>query len=269
MDISIIIVNYHAKGLVRECVKSVIRSAPKCSYEIIVVDNGCESGLAELLKSRFPSVVYVGLKKNYGFSGGVNAGIALATGTYILVSNMDITVLPGSLDTLYGYMEKNPDIGIVGPRLLNPDRTVQQSYYRFHTLMTPVYRRLASSSWIPGSTQNLSHFLMKDCDVSEGMDVDWLLGAALFVRRSSLNKVGLMDSKRFFLYFEDTDWCRRFWQKGYRVRYVPQATMIHLYGRDSAKKKGLFALLEKATRTHIASGMKYFLKYRDDGTKRP
>ncbi len=105
---------------------------------------------------------------------------------------------------------------------------------------------------------------MRDRAMDEPTDVDWLLGACLLARSSCIRDVGLMD-ERFFLYFEDTDWCRRFWRAGYKVRYIPQSRMIHLHKRDSAQAGIFAALFHTATRAHIASWIKYILKWRHYG----
>ncbi len=268
MDVSIVIVNYRTKHLVRECLRSFAALSHSIRFECIVVDNGRDPGLKEMLRSNFAHAAYIPLRENRGFSAGVNTGISLARGTYVFVLNPDATALPGVLDRLFEYMEAHPDVGIAGPQLLNPDRSIQQSYYRFYRPLTPFFRRLPIGRWKAGRA-HLDHFLMKDADPTRGMEVDWLLGAALFVRRSAIERVGMMDSERFFLYFEDTDWCKRFWQAGFRVCYVPQAQMIHLYKRDSAQKGFFKGLFDRAARAHMASGVRFFIKHRKDYVPKP
>lgn len=267
MDVSIIIVNYRSKELVRECVKSFLRSKPRCTFEIIVVDNGKDEGLREMLDTRFPQVSYLRLYRNFGLPTGNNAGLRIARGRYVMITNPDITALSGSLDALHTYMEEHPQVGIAGPQLLNPDGTIQQSYYRFYRPWTPVFRRLFLGQ-LPFGRAHVEHVLMKDADPALLHDVDWLLGACLFVRRTHLDDVGGMD-ERFFLYFEDTDWCKRFWSRAYEVHYVHHAKMYHLFKRDSARTKGLRGILDSSARVHIASGIKYFLKHRFNYERSP
>lgn len=259
LDISIIIVNYNNAGLTRECVKNFKSHLSNAQAEIIVVDNSNDELLAEMLATRYPDVRYLGMTKNVGFGQGNNVGIAQATGRYIAITNYDITCFPGALDKLVVYMDAHPDVGIAAPQLLNPDGSVQQSYYRFHTLLTPIYRRLMVGRMSFGK-KHLDSFLMRDVSMTEPRDIDWALGAFLFIRRSALDRVGLFD-KRFFLYFEDTDLCRRFWAHGFKVRYLPQIRMLHLHLRDSANTMGVWALRNKVTRIHLMSALKYFLKY--------
>ncbi len=260
IDISVIIVNYQALGLVRECIKGLKRLSSRCAIEILVVDNSNDFRLATLLQERYGDVVYVPMQKNIGFGAANNVGIKKARGKYILILNYDITPLPVSLDTLFDYMESHPEVGIAAPRLLNPDGSIQHSYYRFHSLFTPLYRRsfLGRFSF---ARRNLEHFFMKNVTVTAPIDVDWLLGACLFVRASCIQTVGLMD-ERFFLYFEDTDWCRRFSAFGYHVRYVPTSRMIHLHKRDSAHGNILASLFHRTTRIHITSWIRYLYKWK-------
>ena len=260
IDISVIIVNYQARGLVRECIKGLKMLSSHSTYEVILVDNSNDLELARLLQERHSDVLYLGQQKNIGFGAANNIGMRHARGKYILILNYDITPLPGSLDTLFEYMESHPEVGIAAPRLLNPDGSVQHSYYRFHGLFTPLYRRSALGR-LPFARRNLERFFMHDVKVSEPIDVDWLLGACLFVRSSVLPTVGLMD-ERFFLYFEDTDWCRRFSASGYRVRYVPLSRMIHLHKRDSARGSIFVSLFRRTTRIHIVSWIRYLYKWK-------
>ena len=259
-ELSFVILNYKTKELVRECVKNIYRSHIALSFEVIVVDNGRDEGLEALLEERFGDVRYIPLSRNIGCAAGNNMGIRAARGTYVIISNADVTVLPGALEALHATMERRADIGIAGPRLLNPDGTIQESYYRFYQPFTPIYRRL----WIgtlPFAKKHIDTFLMKDVDVRGCIDVDSLMGAFLFVRRSAIDRVGPFD-ERFFLYFSDTDWCMRFWRAGYRVLYHSDITLIHLHKRQSAQYMGLRSLRDPVTRIHIADGIRYFLKYR-------
>lgn len=257
-DISLVILNYNQLGLTRECVKNFKAHETHASLEIIVVDNSNDRHLRETLEKRYPDVVYIPIKKNNGYAAGNNEGIKASTGRYVAIVNPDITPFPGSLDALIDYMDAHKDVGIAGPRLYNPDGSVQQSYYRFHSLLTPVYRRLSIGKLSFGK-RHLDKFLMADIPMDTPRDVDWLLGACLFVRRSALQEVGNLD-ERFFVYFEDTDWCRRFWSYDWKVRYVPAAEMLHLHLRESAHTMGLKALFQPSTRIHIYSAIKYFLK---------
>ena len=265
MDLSIIILNYKSKGLVKQCVKTITLLAPKVSYEVIVVDNDSGDGVGAMLVERFPEVQFIASPKNVGFAAGNNLGIRVAKGRYIVIMNPDITVLPGALEGMTAFMDANLDVGIMGPKLVHPDATLDPSCYRFPTYAIPVYRRTPLGR-LPVGRRAVSDYLMEDFDHETTRDVDWLLGAVLTVRREALEQVGLLD-ERFFLYFEDTDWCRRFWAAGHRVVYYAGAKMVHYHERLSAQGPLLLSPFRKSTRIHIASGFKYFSKWKDAPVK--
>ncbi|MBI2099354.1 glycosyltransferase family 2 protein [Candidatus Uhrbacteria bacterium] len=266
MDLSIVILNYKSKNMVRECLAGIRMAAPALKYEIIVVDNGSGDGVGKTLSENFPEVKFIASPENVGFAAGNNLGIRASIGRYILIMNPDIAVFAGSVEALVRYMDENKEVGLAGPKLLNPDRTVQDSVYRFPRKMTPVYRRTPFGK-TPTGKQEIQRYLMKDWNHEGEAEVDWLLGACLMIRREAMEQVGLLD-ERFFLYFEDTDWCRRFWEKGWKVSYVPESTMVHFHRRESAESPLLSSLFKKTTQAHIRSGVKYFLKYRGKNNPR-
>jgi GT2 family glycosyltransferase len=260
MDVSIVIVNYNQKNLLNVCLKGIIRIAPKLNYEIIVVDNASKDKSQEMIKNwqlKISNFKYILNEKNKGFGAGCNQGIRISDGKYILILNPDIIVLENSIEKLYEFMEKNKDVGIVGPKLLNPDKTIQSSCYRFPVWYIPILRRtfLGNLSW---AKKKIDYYSMSDFDHLKEKDVDWLLGAALMIRKEMLNQIGLFD-ERFFLYFEDVDLCKRAKIAGFRVVYYPFSEMFHYYQRTSAR--GIFSLFSKITWIHILSGIKYFLKW--------
>lgn len=258
-DLSILIVHTFEAKLIRQTLRGIRRAAPRLRYEVFVMDNRPEAGLYDVLRAEFPEVRYVPMEANRGFGYAMNAGMRKARGKYVLVFNPDIIVAPGALETLHAYMEANPQVGIVGPQLTNPDGTLQHSCYRFHTPMVPVYRRTPLGA-LPAGRRAVAHFLMHDVDHGITQDVDWLMGSALFTRRAAIDDVGLFDDA-IFMYLEDTDWCRRMWEKGWRVVYHPEVRMVH-YHRRASNDGSLFAqLLSPMTRQHIRSALYYFRKY--------
>lgn len=260
MDVSIIIVHTFEKRLVRQTLRGLRRAAPKIRYEVIVVDNNPPEGMEDVLRTEFPEVRYMRNPKNIGFGAAMNVGIKASRGRYVLIFNPDIVVQPGSLEELVRFMDQYQDVGVCGPQLQNPDGSLQYSCYRLPTFMLPAYRRTPLGMLSFGK-HAVSHYMMYEDDHSQTMDVDSLIGAALFTRREALQDVGLFD-ERFFMYYEDNDLCRRFWEKGYRVVYHPLAHMVHYHRRASADG-GLFRqLMSRFAWIHIHSAIKYFLKYR-------
>ncbi|MBI1907801.1 glycosyltransferase family 2 protein [Candidatus Uhrbacteria bacterium] len=259
MDLSILIVHTFEKRLVRQTLRSLRRAAPRLHVEVIVIDNNPEAGMVDVLRREFPETRYIAMSANRGFGAAMNAGIAIAKGRYILVFNPDIVVAPGCLEELYAYMEANPEVGIVGPRLNNPDGSLQYSCYRFHEPMIPVYRRTPLGKLAAGAAA-IDRFLMKDYDHAAARDVDWVMGSAMFTRKSALEKVGVFDDA-IFMYFEDTDLCRRFWESGFRVVYNPNVSMVHYHRRASSDGSLVQQLCSRMTRHHIRSAIYYFRKY--------
>lgn len=265
MKVSVVILNYNMRGLLTYCLKSLHRHPSKEPMELIVIDNASIDGsrvrLNEwILTQPFDplpiSVTY--RTQNQGYAVGNNEGIRLAKGEYILILNPDIAVLPSSIDRMVDYLDKHPSVAVVGPKLLNPDKSLQHSSYRFPTMATPLYRR----TWLgntPWGREHVRSYMMMDWDHESEAAVDWIMGSAMMLRASAIEQVGGLD-EQFFMYFEDIDWCRRFWLSGYEVHYVGSATMIHYHQRLSADT-GLLALASWATRTHIASAIRYFIKY--------
>jgi len=260
---SVIIVNYNSGRLAKACVESIRRSAPQATYEVIVVDNASPDDSSELLATEVPDIRFLPQRENLGFARGVNVGIAVARGDFLLILNPDIFVLGRAIDTLVEFARAHPQAAVLAGQLLNANGSRQDSVFRFYTPWTILARR-TPLGLLPAGRRHLDWVLLRDYDRAAPRRVDWVLGACMLVRRSIIETVGPMDG-RYFLYFEDMDWCRRFWRSGFEVWYVPAARFAHYYKRASAQEGGLSALFHRPTRTHIVSGLKYFWKYRREG----
>jgi GT2 family glycosyltransferase len=263
MDVSINIVHYNTPRLLRQTLLGIQRAAPKLNYEVIVVDNNPKMPVSDQIRKEFPEVKVVVTDYNMGFGQGVDQAFKIAKGKYLLVSNPDISMLPGSLEKLVQYLDQNPKAGIVGSQLKNPDGQIQMSCYRFAEPKTVLYRRLPFVKKFTSAQEHLKEYLMSDWDHSMTRDVDYLLGACMLVRREALEQVGSFDPN-FFLYFEEQDLCRRFWKKGWRVVYHPASVMVHYHRRESAEGNFIQQLLNPVTRHQIRSARYYFKKYRYD-----
>jgi hypothetical protein len=261
MDVSVVIVNYRTRGLVKQCLKSIRRVAPRLDYEVLVVDNASKDGLPELIRERFPETRLFALPENVGFAAGNNVAMRKAKGRYVFILNPDTMLEPGCLEAMAAFMDAHPDVGVLAPKLLHPDGTRQESVHRFPTPWIPVYRRTPFGRTACGKAE-LERYAMRGEIGDEAKEVDWAEGAALFVRRKAIDEVGMFD-ERFFVYFEDADWCRRFWSKGWKVVYWPGASILHYHRRESADASWIFApLTNKVSRIHIASAIKYFRKWK-------
>ncbi|MBU4331547.1 glycosyltransferase family 2 protein [Patescibacteria group bacterium] len=262
VELSIIILNYKQRGLVKQCVKGILSLCLVFDYEIIVVDNDSRDGCLKMIKKQFNNsrIKTIQSDKNLGMGAGNNLGIRQAQGEYILILNPDITLLEGAIEKMIKFMKESSRVGILAPKLLNPDRSVQYAQFRFPDFWRPLYRRtlLGKTAW---GKKRLEDFLMFDWDRKSARKIDWALGACLLIRKLALDSIGLFD-ERFFLFFEDTDLCRRFWNNSWEVWCLPEAEMVHYPERLSAKKINLQNLFSKPVRAHLISQMKYFCKWR-------
>lgn len=257
-DVSLLIVHTFEQRLIRQTLRSIRRSAPQMHLEVIVIDNNPPAGIEVMLRQEFPEVRYFS-KSNEGFGSAMNVGMRAATGRYVLVFNPDIIVSPGSLEKLLKYMDAHPEVGVVGPKLLNADGSLQYSCNRYHQWLVPVLRRTPLGR-LPWGQKIVDEFLMKDADHNQTLEVDWLMGSSLFARAEALKKVGQFD-ERFFMYFEDTDLCWRFWEAGYKVVYYPESVMVHYHRRASADGSIFQQLRSPLTWHHIFSAYKFFRKH--------
>ena len=229
-DVSIILLSWNVRDLLRACLRSLPLDDPL--LEVIVVDAGSGDGSAELVRTEFPSVQLVASSENLGYSRGNNLGLARARGRYLFVLNPDTVVLPGSLEAMRAYMDAHPPVGVVGPQLLWPDQSVQATRRRFPTLATAFFE----STWLQplAPRQLLDHFYAADLPAGEKQEVDWVVGAALYVRRAAYEQVGGLD-EGFFMYSEELDWQRRMRAAGWRCVYLPTARVVHYESRSSAQ----------------------------------
>ncbi|MBT3690381.1 glycosyltransferase family 2 protein [bacterium] len=260
MKLSIIILNYKQLGMVKNCLKSINKLSLPFEFETIVVDNNSNDESVKYLKENYFNIKLIESGKNLGFSGGNNLGINVSVGEYALVINPDIILNNEALISLVKYMDENENVGMSGPKLLNPDGSLQYSCSRFPDWKLPFFRRSFLRNSVAGKEWNNDYF-MKDWDHESNKKVDWLFGACILVRKNILDKVGLLDD-RFFMYVEDLDWSRRFWQNGYEVWYIAEAKVIHYHHRDSAEGVGIFGLFKKSGRVHLVSWLKYYFKYK-------
>jgi len=254
VKLAIVIVHYNTCGDLERCLDSLTAYPPACDHGIIVVDNASsESGLAGL-QDRFTAVQWIKSSENLGYAGGANRGVAAASAEYYLLLNPDIVAQPGAVDALLDFADARPKAGIVGPQLLNEDGTIQDSCRRFYTFRTLLLRRTFLGK-IFRKSAIIDRHLMRDFDHRSERPVDWVLGGCLLVRRSAMERTGPMD-ERFFLYFEDVDWCYRMWQAGYDVVYTPSARFVHRHRRASAK--GAF---HRSFWLHLGSLISFYEKW--------
>jgi N-acetylglucosaminyl-diphospho-decaprenol L-rhamnosyltransferase len=229
----VIIVSWNVKALLQRCLASVMESSARNAFEceIIVVDNASDDGSQDMVRHHFPTAKLIASATNLGFTKGNNVGIADSSGRYILLLNPDTEVVGNALSEMVAYMDHHPDAGALGPKVLFPDGRIQSSRRRFPTLATAFVESTVVQQWFPRN-RTLAHYYVSDRSDDQEQDVDWIIGACLLIRRETWDQVGPLD-EAFFMYSEELDWCRRAKALGWRVVYVPDATIVHHEGQSS------------------------------------
>ncbi len=227
IDLSIVIVNYNGGRLVLDCLASIDANPPTSRFEVIVVDNASVDDSAARIAERFPQVDLVRLDRNLGLTVGFNRGAARARGRHVLSLDNDTVVLPGSLQAMVDFLDREPGAGACGCALIYPDGTPQLTARRFpHPLNALFGRRSLLTRLFPGNPIS-RRYLMADEDRIDGpFEVDTLSTACMTVRREVIERVGAYD-EAFFVYWSDTDWCRRIKQAGWTIHSLPGSRVIH------------------------------------------
>jgi len=259
MQLSIIILNYKTKNMLKQCLKNIVNLSLPIKYEIIVVDNNSQDGTEQMMREEFPIFKFIQTGENRGMGAGNNIGINAAKGEYVLILNADVVVLKNSIENLLNFINSNPKIGCVAPKLLNPNKTYQQSRYRFPKFYLPAFIRTDLGKV---AHKKLNKYFMNDISIDLPHKIGWARGSTLLIRKNVLDNINGFD-ERFFMYMEDVDLCRRIWQAGHEIWYVPTSQMIHYYFRESGGSVWLRDLFKKMAWVHIGSWFKYFWKYRN------
>ena len=264
ITVDIIIVNYNSTEELLCCIRSLYDCSPGISLVIHVQDNASQEGNLSVVTRDFPEVLLTRNNRNLGFAKAVNRAIKDGSAPYVLILNPDTLVLPGFFNATMRYMKSHPEIGILGPKILDKDGTIQGSARTFPNLLTALFGRNSILSKIfPDNPITKENILTARSDGMTPMEVDWVSGACMLVRREAINHVGPLD-ERFFMYWEDADWCRRMWQKGWKVIYFPRTSMIHHVGVSSESNvfrsilefhRSIYRLFDK-----YAKGLNVYLK---------
>jgi GT2 family glycosyltransferase len=224
--VSIVVVSHNTRDVLARCLGAVAGSG----HEVIVVDNGSQDGSPALVRARFPSVRLVE-EENRGYGAGLNTGIRSASGGWILVLNSDAWPVGTGIERLVAFAEGDPRIAVAGPRLVNPDGTLQRSVRGFPTLW-----RLATEYFflrkLGPRTRALNAFYAGGFDHDRTVEAEFLMGAALLCRRAALEEAGGFD-EAFFMFSEEVDLCYRLREAGWRVVFVPDARFVHLGGQST------------------------------------
>ena len=243
IEISVVIVGWNAKHYLELCLDSLAKAPPRRSMEVLVVDNASTDDSVEMIETKFPWVQLIKSPENLGFSKGNNLAIRQAKGRYIALVNPDVIVLPGCLDALSDFLDQHPNVGNVGPSVLNPDMTQQSTCRRFPTLWNNFCSAIALATTFTKSRIFAGeHMWFFPHDRTLAVDV--LVGCFSMIRRETFDVVGLLD-ENLFMYGDDVDWCRRARNAGWEVVFYPGARAIHDRGKTTAPYPVRFALAQQ------------------------
>lgn len=244
-NLSVVIVTWNAKKYVAECLGSLRAILRNPGAEILVVDNQSLDGTPEFVSDNYPSVVLIRNQANLGFAKANNIGIEKSTGTYLALINSDVRVLDGCIDKMLAYMETHPQVGMLGPRMLDAQGRPSRSYMREPTLWRFFCRAVALDRLFPKSAL-FGGYAANHLNYDRIASADVLNGWFWMIRKQALEKAGLLD-ETFFMYGEDMDWCKRFRDAGWEIVYYPEAESIHYGGASSSRQPIRFSVeMQKA-----------------------
>lgn len=256
MDVSIIIVNYNTRELLKQVIESIKATVKRVEYEIIVVDNASKDGSVEMVRESFPKILLIDNSENLGFSKANNIGIKRSSGRYVLILNSDTVMVDNCIEDCVNYMDRDSSIGALGCKIVLRDGTLDKACKRgFPTPEASLFYMLKLDKLYPNS-ERFGKYNLTYLSEDEINEVDSLVGAFMMVKREAINKVGLLDED-FFMYGEDIDWCYRIKEAGYKNIYYPKAKIIH-YKRESSKKRRFMTIYE----FHRAMYLFYHKHYR-------
>lgn len=254
-DISIIIVNWNTKDLLRDCLRSVIDQT-RVQYEIIVIDNASADNSVEMIGAEFPDVILIANQDNRGFAGANNQGLDIATGAHMLLLNPDTIVLDGAINKMLNWLSRHPDVGCVGCQVMEGPDVIQRTCFADPSPMNQIIvelglMRLADRIPFFGRPWYTSW------DRKSERDVDVVSGMFMLVPRTVLQKVGPLDAK-FFIYAEEADWCRRIRNAGYRCVFTPEAQIIHLDGGSKSTAQIWSKMYIQMQKSHLIYARKHY-----------
>lgn len=225
-QVSVIVVSYNTRDMTLCCLETLLEKSAGVSLDVWVVDNASKDGSARAIAERFPTVKIIESVDNNGFGAANNKAMQQARGEFLLLLNSDAFVHAGALQTLIEYSKSRPEVGVVGPRLLNKDGSLQHSCFRFPGPLFVWSDNLWLASLLPTTSRwsNLRHW-PHDAE----REVDCVSGACMLVRRRAMEQSGAFD-EHFFMYFEEIDWQRRMAKLGWKIAFLPQAVVTHWGG---------------------------------------
>jgi len=258
VELSIIVVSYNAREYLERCLETV------GGYEVVVVDSGSTDGSRELVRERFPEVRLVELAANRGFGAGANEGMRVSSGRWFLLLNSDAWPVGDAIGELVAFGDRHPDIGVAGPRLLNPDGSLQRSVRGFPTVWRLATEYFFLRKLAPG-TRALNAFYAANFDHQKVRKAEFLMGAVLLLRREAIAQVGGFD-ERFFMFSEETDLCYRMRKAGWTVEFYPEAEFVHVGSASTRPEWG--RMYREQLRGHLLFLAKHQSLYRAEQARK-
>jgi hypothetical protein len=256
----VIIVNYKSTHQLLRCLESFVGDTTRTPVKVIVYDNTANNGIG-FVEKKFPEVTVLHDGRNLGFARAANKALAESAAPYVTLLNPDTIVLEGFFKTVLSYMEDHGEVGVAGPAILNPDGSIQGSARSFPNPLTGLFGRGSILTKLyPKNRISRANILTDRSNGGSPIEVDWVSGACMIVRRKAIDQVGPLD-ERFFLYWEDADWCMRMHQKGWKVIYFPVPRVVHYVGASSSQR-----VFRSILDFHV-SAHKLFCKYCNSRTQ--
>ncbi len=243
LDLSVVVLNYNTRDHLRECLLSLRREGSttlshgdaSVTAEVLVVDNASSDGSARMVEAEFPWVTLIRSPRNGGFAFGNNLALVRSRGRAILVLNPDTEVPEGAIETLLDRLRTRPEAAVVGPKLVRADGTMHLACRRSFPSPSVAFYRLSGLSQRFPHSPRFGRYNLTFLDPDLEAEVDSVCGACMLVRRAAIQQAGLLD-ERFFMYGEDLDWCWRFKERGWTVRYLPTVEVRHQHGAASRQR---------------------------------
>lgn len=248
IDLSICIVTYKARDLLRDCIHSIVENT-QLKYEIIVVDNGSDDNVGLMLADEFPPekfdppIIFIQNSGNDGYTRPMNQALRQGSGRHLLQLNPDTLILPETLDKMVQFMDQNPKIGICGPKVLNRDMTLQKPCRRGEPTPWAVITYFTGISNLFPNSELFGRYLVSYLDENQTHPVDGVSGSCMLIRHELIKEIGYLDDL-FFAYQEDADFCRRARQAGWGVYYFPEAQIIHYGGMGGSRVQPYRSIFE-------------------------
>jgi N-acetylglucosaminyl-diphospho-decaprenol L-rhamnosyltransferase len=254
VEVSIVIVSYNGRDYLRRCLRSLLEHTRGLEYEVVVVDNASQDGSADMVDAEFPSVLLLRRPSNAGLSTALNEGIRLGGGEMTVLLNPDVELRDNPFPAMARYLRDHPQVGILGPRILDDDGSLQLSCRRFPTFSVVFFNRYSLLTRLFPRNPFSTRYLMTDLDHRGTAEVDWLSLACWMAPRRLFDEVGFLD-EGYFLYNEDVDFCQRVHRAGRKVGYFPEVSVVHRIGGSTS------SLPSRSVIERHRSMWRYYRKY--------